>query len=59
MGDDAPFVQILEASVNLIQLPALRLYIGGDGFSREKRFGATRALCERLELVLGVAIDPH
>ncbi len=59
MGDGAPFIQILEASMNLIQLPALRLYIGGNGFRREKRFGATRALCERLELVLGVAVDPH
>jgi len=59
MGDGASLVQILETSLNLIQLPALRLHIGGNGFSREKRFGATRALCERLELVLGVAVEPH
>src|SRR2546430_15572190 len=59
VGHGAPAIEFLEASLNLIQLPSLRFHIGGNGFSREKRFGATCALCERLELLLGVAVDSH
>src|SRR5439155_14228809 len=59
MGDGPPPIKLLEASLNLIQLPSLRFHVGGNGFGRKKRFGATGALCERLELVLGVAVDPH
>ena len=59
MGNGASLIKLLKTSLNLIQLPSLRFDIGGNGFSREKRFGATCALCERLELVLGVAVDPH
>jgi len=59
VGHGAPLIEFLEASVNLIQLPSFRFHISGNGFSREERFGATCALCERLELVLGVAVDPH
>jgi hypothetical protein len=47
---DTPAIKFVEASLNLIQLPSLRFHIGGNGFSREKRFGATCAPCERLEL---------
>src|SRR5476649_1181433 len=56
---DTTLVEFPEARVNLIQLPAFRFHIGGNGFSRKKRLGAPRALCERLELVFGVAVDPH
>jgi len=59
MSDSAPLIKFLEASLNLIQLPSLRFHIGSNGFSREKRFGATCALCERLELLLGGTVDPH
>lgn len=59
MGNGAPLIKLLEASVNFIQLPAFRFHIGGNGFGREKRLGAPRALGERIELVLGGAVDPH
>jgi hypothetical protein len=59
MGDGAPLIKLLKANLDLIQLPTLCFDIGGYGFSREKRFGATCAPCERLELVFCVAVDPH
>jgi hypothetical protein len=59
MGDGAPLIKLLEASLNLIQLPPLRFHIGSNRFSREKRFGPTLPLCEGLELVFGVGVDPN
>jgi hypothetical protein len=59
MGDGTPLIKLLEASLNLIQLPPLRFHKGSNRFSREKRFGPTCPLCERFELVFGVAVDPH
>ena len=50
--DAAPVIQFLEASLNLIELPALCFDKGGNGLGGEKRLGATRALGERLEALL-------
>ena len=58
MSHRVPLIEVLESRVDFIQLPFLRFDVGSNGFSREKRFGATRALGQRLELLLGVAVNP-
>lgn len=57
MSNTMAFIESFEASLNLVQLPTLRLNKGGDCFSGEKRLGAACAPGERLEPFLGVGGD--
>jgi hypothetical protein len=52
-------IELPEASLNLVQLPALGVDEGGDRFGRQKRLRPTGSSGERLEALLGVGIDSN
>ena len=58
MGDSAALIELFDGSLNLIQLPALRLDKGGDRFRGKKRFGPAAASGEGLEPLFRVRVDP-
>jgi hypothetical protein len=59
VSDAAAFIQVLQAGLNLVELPALRFDECGNGFSSKKRLGATDAPGEHFELLLGMGVDAN
>src|SRR5437762_4192351 len=59
MGCTAAFVELLEAGLNLVQLPALRLDKRGNCFCGQKRLRAAGAPGQHLEPLLRTDIDAH
>ena len=55
----AALVELLDAGLDFIELPAFRLNESGNRFGRKKRLRPTRALRERLETLLGVDVDSN
>ena len=52
-------IELLDAGLNFIQLPAFSLDKGGNRFRGKKRLRTTCAFRERLEALLGVDIDSN
>ncbi len=59
MADTAAFIEFLEASLNLIELPALSLDIGRDRFRGKKRLRTTGSFGKGFEPLLGVGTDTN
>jgi hypothetical protein len=54
MADTVAFIELFEASLDLIELPALRLDKSRDRFRGKKRLRTTGSLGKRLEPLLGI-----
>src|SRR4030095_15308441 len=52
-------IELHDATLNLIELPAFRLNEGGDGLGCEVRLRAPRTFRERLETLLGIRVDAN